>query len=151
VNVSGSTIHEVVPWRTRAARRVRAALVDIRAWLFGWGVGGVLVGSLLVIVVGYFALATFGADRVPVTPCHRAQGLVDQISTVQRHEHKAPLDRSMVRRLHRIGAQLKPVADDAYGSVADSLHSLATTATAAKVGDHLEAEEALSQEYQLCR
>jgi hypothetical protein len=150
VNEPGHAVDEVVPWHIRAVRRVRTSLVGIRSWMFGWGIGGVLFAGLVVIVVGYFALGTFGADHVPRTPCHQAQSLVDQLDTVQRDEHGMPLDRSSVQELHRIGSRLAPIADDAYGSLADNLHTLSTTATDAQVGGHLRARITLSQEFETC-
>ncbi len=146
----GPVVDEVVPWHVRAVRRARLTLVAIRSWMFGWGIGGVLFAGLVVIVVGYFALGTIGADHVPRTPCHQAQSLVDQLDTIQRDEHEGPLDRSTVRELHRLGSRLAPIADNAYGSLADTLHTLSTTASDAQVGDHLRARIALSQEYETC-
>jgi hypothetical protein len=140
-------VSEVQPWPARAARRVshgaRNGWLGLTGWLSGWGVGGTLVALLVAGVLGYVGIAAYGSHHPSRTPCDQASGLVGRIQTMQSDERRVTLDGDMVRDLHRIGARLTPIADHAYGSAKDPLTRLATLASNARVGDHLQAQNEL--------
>ncbi len=145
----GSAVDELQPWSTRALRRVgrgvRTAWLAITGWLSGWGVGGVLVVLLVVAVLAIFVFAPLMSRHSGKPPCDQASGVVGRIENMQFAERRVTLDRDMVRDLHRYGARLKPIGDDAYGSVKSPLTELAALASGAQVGDHLRAQSVLDQ------
>ena len=119
-------------------------------WAGGFGVGGFFIGSLVVIVLGYFVVAAFGSHKTEVSACQQSDDLVRQLDSIQRHHRSSALGPAVVRQLHLIGSRLTPIADRAIGAPADALDDLATLATAAQVGHHLDAQSALAHMHAAC-